>query len=220
MTAAPLFINSVIPPSFLNCGYPLWLAHLGWNPLACLLGGCLYSSIPGLLGYSDPKPLESSSSKHMFKTVYQGQYLGKGLRHEPRYHGSHGSHCLMSQKLTLVSGGHPGWDGPRSSLLRITSCPGKLIRTVLVGSCSPAGLYPAPSHRMSSQLLHVEDRIQGPPTVWIRGSTSPAVCQRSPLTSDERVSCTPSPSLLTNSLWWYRLCLQIILCNKPNSCRP
>lgn len=170
-----------------------------------MLDGCLYSSIPGLLGYSDRKPLESGYYKHMFETEFAKASISvnaSGMSH--RYPGSHSSHCLRSQKLILVSGGRPGWGGPRSSLLRITSCPGRLMRSVPVGSPSPAGLFPAPSHRMSSQLLHVESRIQGPPPVWIRRSTSPTACHRSTLTSSEegkagRVSCTPltHPPLLT-----------------------
>lgn len=48
------------------------LTHLDWGPLACLLGGFLYSSNPGLLGYSDPKPLESGYYKHVFETEFVG----------------------------------------------------------------------------------------------------------------------------------------------------
>lgn len=170
----------------LNCGQPPQPTHLDWSPLACLLDGCLYSSIPGLLGRRDPKPLESSYYKHMFETEFPKASTpanASGMSH--RYHSSHSSHCLRSHKSILVSGGHPGWGGPRSSLLRLTSCPGRLIGSVPVGLLSPAGLYPAPSHRMSSQLLHVEFRMQGPPTVWIRGSTSPEACLRSTLTSSK-----------------------------------
>lgn len=119
-----------------------------------------------------------------------------GMSH--RYPGSHSSHCLGSQKPVLISGGPPGWGGPGSSLLRMT-------RSVPVGSASPVGLYPAPSHRMSPQLFHVEYRIQGPPTVWMWGSTSPGACHKSTLTSSEdrrwggRVNCSRHPSSLTNS---------------------
>lgn len=59
----------------------------------------------------------------------------------------------------------------------------------------PAGPHPALTQDVS-QLLHVEYRTQGPPTVWIRGSTFPAACHRSTLASSAerkagRVSRTP-----------------------------
>lgn len=109
----------------------------GLEPLACLLDDCLYSFIPGLLGHTDAKPLESGYYKHMFETEFAKASTSAnafGLSH--RYRGSHNSHCLMNQKLILVSGGCPGWGGPRSSLLRITSCPGRLIGSGPIGSPS------------------------------------------------------------------------------------
>lgn len=147
-----MFINSVIPSSFLKHGWLTWtvatptLTHLDWGPLACLLGGFLYSSNPGLLGYSDPKPLESGYYKHVFETEFVEASTSEnasGMSH--RYPSSHSSHCLGSQKPVLISGGPPGWGGPGSSLLRMT-------RSVPVGSPSPVGLYPAPSQDVSPAL--------------------------------------------------------------------
>lgn len=68
-----------------------WLS-LDWSPLTCLLDGCVYLSITISLEYSDLKLLKTGYHNHVFKTEFS-----PAMSH--KYHGSHSSHCLMSQNL-------------------------------------------------------------------------------------------------------------------------